>query len=412
MKSSYADFSDFAANQRIAVIARWFILIPWLAIVNIHGIGPFTWLFNTIGITIGLLNAYVHFRILKGKPISYPYVLALSLMDLCAITGGILITDRFKTSLFIFYYPALLAAAAVLSTRVSFMLLAGVATAYAIGAIFLPPRINTTVLFGSDEKELTARLVSMLAVVVAGNLIVKGERERRREAVDAERARLQENSRLQDRLVENQREALRERIRISEEIHDGAAQSTYVLRLGLESCEPLVRTDQVVLRDKLEALEAQCRQTLWELRYAIDLVPVYEGKGLARAVEDHVKNFITITSIPTTFNKKGSETDLPIAVTQRVLSIAHNALGNASKYSRASQVTLGIVYREDSLELSVEDDGIGFDTLKASAQPGHGIRNMRRAAEEVGGRFLLTSAPGKGTVVGASIPFPKEAVRV
>jgi hypothetical protein len=61
------------------------------------------------------------------------------------------------------------------------------------------------------------------------------------------------------------------------------------------------------------------------------------------------------------------------------------------------------------LELTISDDGVGFDPL--SARAGMGLTNMSARAQEMGGAFRLTSGPGEGTLVRLSIPFGTSAAR-
>lgn len=93
--SSYAVFDDYRSSQRIAVVVRWFLLITWLTLINIRTNEPNLPYLNAMGLALSAVNGYVHWRIWRGRPITWPYVLALSLMDLTVITAGIMVTSRF-----------------------------------------------------------------------------------------------------------------------------------------------------------------------------------------------------------------------------------------------------------------------------------------------------------------------------
>ena len=267
----------------------------------------------------------------------------------------------------------------------------------------MKPGLDTSVLFDGDEKQLTVRVVSMFAIVVAANLMTRLERERRREALEAERTYLEENLLLQRRAEEAERETQLQRIRISQEIHDGAAQSAYVLSLGLETCYQLDPSDTASLRKRLKALHNQSKQALWELRYPINLGPLFEGRTLARILEDHLSNFRNISSIPTVFSLTGMEVDLPVVTKQRLFSVAHNALTNAYKYAEASRVNVELAFDNSDIRLVISDDGVGMDAREMEASSGHGLRNMRTVARELGGTFDVSSAPGKGTTVAIAL---------
>lgn len=402
---SYAVFEDYLSSQRIAVVVRWFLLLTFIALVNFRSDEAYILAFNAMAMALIIVNGYVHWRILKGRPITWSYVLILSLMDLTFLTVGIMITTRFENTYFNFYYPALLGVALIFRRRISFAIVTVVAGVYTGMSLALEPGVDTSVLFDGDEKLLAVRVVCMFAIVVAANLMTRLELQRRREAVSAERARMEENVQLEKKAQAAEREVQRERIRISHEIHDGAAQTAYVLSLGLETCLQLTKGSSPQLREKLKALHIQSKHALWELRYPINMGPLFEGRGLGQILDDHLNNFRTITSIPTTLAQTGTERDLPAVTKQRLFSVAHNALTNASKYAQASKVSVGLAYGDGDLELSISDDGVGLDTDDLDSSSGHGVRNMRRVAEEMGGSLDMSSAPGKGTTVMVTVPL-------
>ena len=290
--------------------------------------------------------------------------------------------------------------------RASLALVSAVIALYISMAFIVSP---TLIWEQEQEKWLVTRIFTMVGIVAAGMLITGWERGRREEAVAAERHSADENLELQRRAQKAEREVQEERIRISQDTHDGAAQSAYVLSLGLETCLQLAVGNGAKLRDRLKALHAQSTQVLWELRYSINIGPLFEGKGLAQILNDHVENFKAITSIPTTFAKKGKETELPAVTKQRLFSVAHNALTNAYKYAQASKVNVELAYGDGNLELSISDDGVGLDVPSLDSSSGHGVRNMRRVAEELGGSLDMSSASGKGTTAMVTVPLQEGA---
>ena len=405
---NYAVFGDYRSTQRIAVVIRWFVLVTWLSFINYRADESNILYLNVMGAALAMLNGFVQWRLWRGRPITWPYVLSLSLMDLSIITAGIMITSRFENTFFVFYYPALLGVALIFRRRVSFAMVTVVAGVYVGMSVALEPGVDTAILFDGDEKKLTVRVVCMVAIVVAANLMTRIEREGRREAVEADRARMEENFQLQRRVQESEREVQRERIRISQDLHDGAAQSAYVLSLGLETCIHLAGTRGPQLEERLRALHAQSKQALWELRYPINLGPLFEGRALSQILEDHLGNFQLISSIPYAFSVEGRERELPVVTKQRLFSVAHNALTNAFKYAQASKVEVGLTFESDLLKLYISDDGVGLDPSALDSSSGHGVRNMRRVAEELHGSLDIVGESEKGTSVTVTIPLQGE----
>ena len=374
---------------RISVWVRWFVTIAWLAQLNYRpNFADPNYIPNTLFAMLLLaLNGFVHYRIESNRRVTRRWALALSAMDVAMLTGGLAISGGFANTFFVLYYPALAMFAVVFTSfRVSFAWVTMVAVIYAVLSLMLGQGVDFQI---KEEKVLFTRIVVMYAVVAAVNLISRFERIRRREAVGRER------------------ELQRERIEFSQTIHDTIAQSAYLIGLGLETAIELAHARNGGRRDeligKLSATHALSKSTMWELRHPIDIGPIFEGREFSRVLSSHASTFTTITSIPTELVQSGHEPELPIVTKRLLFSIAHNAMTNAFRHSRAGKVTIELNFEGDGLQMSVSDDGIGLPAEHEDR--GHGFRNMRSDAQRIGGR-LETSVgiEGHGTVVSCTIP--------
>ena len=90
-----------------------------------------------------------------------------------------------------------------------------------------------------------------------------------------------------------------------------------------------------------------------------------------------------------------------------VYRLVQEAITNVSKYARARRVWVSLAARQGQVEVSVRDDGIGFDT-SAPAKSAFGLLGMRFRVEAEGGKLALTSSPGQGTRVSATLPESTE----
>ena len=92
-----------------------------------------------------------------------------------------------------------------------------------------------------------------------------------------------------------------------------------------------------------------------------------------------------------------------------IYRIVQESLNNAAKHSEADNVRISLRRAEEMLELTIEDNGIGFDptTLSHQREPGTGmgIDGMRERTELLGGSFTIRSKREEGTVVKASWPL-------
>jgi two-component system sensor histidine kinase UhpB len=102
------------------------------------------------------------------------------------------------------------------------------------------------------------------------------------------------------------------------------------------------------------------------------------------------------------FRSEGDFGDLESDVQLVVYRVAQEALSNATRHSNAGQVEVELRRQDDSVELTVSDDGKGF--AFAAAEGGLGLQGMRERALLVGGEVGVTSRPGSGTTVRLQIP--------
>ena len=328
-------------------------------------------------------NAYLHYRLLSGQELTSFLMLAIALTDVVLITVGMVIGGGFSHYLFyLLYYPAVAWFAVFFS---SFKLSLGWVTFVAV--IFTT--VSLTVGEGldveaKDDKALIARIVIMYAVVTSVNLVARSERIRRLEAVARER------------------ELQRQRLEMSQTIHDTTAQSAYTLGLGLEDAIERAESSDPELIAKLEAMWSLTKSAMWTLRHPIDGGQIFSGSTLSEVLEAHADTFTVITSIPAELELHGVEPRLSTVTRSLLFSIAHNALTNAFRHSDADGVTVSLEFGEGMLRLSVSDDGSGLPDDHAVR--GHGFRNMRADAERLGGTLNVESNDN-GTTVECTVPI-------
>jgi signal transduction histidine kinase len=101
------------------------------------------------------------------------------------------------------------------------------------------------------------------------------------------------------------------------------------------------------------------------------------------------------------------ELELPASVETELFRIAMEALNNALKHANPTKVTVSL--RKDGegtmpcIELSIKDDGIGFDPDEKDVEGGLGLVSMKERIEKLGGELTVISAPGAGTQVKACV---------
>ena len=382
-----ADADELRYPATLFIWVRWFILFACLFLLvyrpEFTVVTYATYVLCLIMMTT--LNAYVHYRVRSGRTVTLNWMLALSAADVVLITVGMVVAGGFSHFLFyLLYYPALAWFAVFFSSfRLNFAWVTMVAVIYAVVSLTVGEGLD---LDAKDDKALLARIAMMYGVVACVNLVSSSERMKRREAVGRER------------------ELQRERIELSQTIHDTVAQSVYVAGLGVETAMDQARETSDKLTERLDAAYALSRTALWELRHPIDSGLIFEGMDLKEALSSHAYSFTAITSLPVEVVQVGDERDFTPFARSLLFGIAHNAMTNVLRHAKASRVDVVLDFRTDELCLSVTDDGIGM--LQERGTWGHGLRNMAANSERLGGRLEVSpGVGGAGTTVTCVVPY-------
>ena len=284
---------------------------------------------------------------------------------------------------YLLYYPSL-AMFAVLFTslRLNLAWVTLVAVAYSAVSLTAGDGLD---LVARDDMVLVVRVGVMYTVVLAVNLVARFERSGRLRATERERA-------LQ-----------RERIDLSQSIHDTAAQSVYMIGLGVDSARTLAGDSNPELSRTLAATSQLSRTVMWELRRPIDAGRIFEGRELGAVLPEHTETFQRITGVSTRMVQSGAEPVLRVDTRSHLFSIAHNALTNAFRHAGASSVCVALDFRADSIRLTVEDDGKGLPG--GYSELGRGSAGMKADAGRMGGELtVISGGPGEGTSVNCVIP--------
>ena len=370
---------------RVSVWGRWFL---WLVAVFELAYRPGFWYPEDVeSLLIPVLmfmgNGLVHYRLLTNRPVTWRWMLFLSAMDIVLITVGIIIHTGFNSFIFVAYYPALAVFAVVFSSlRLSFAWTTMAAVAYVIVCLMAGSGLD---LDAGKEKALAARLAAMYALVLGISLIIRFERVRRQAAVEGER-RLQ-----------------RERIELSQEIHDTTAQTAYMIGLGIHRARQLAGESNEELAAALNETAELSMSAMWELRRPIDAGHIFEGRELGRVLRSHCASFEKITAVPAEVSQLGTEPTLANETRARLFSIAHNALTNAFLHAQPGRVEVRLAFEADRIRLSVSDDGVGLPD--DYPERGRGFHGMRRDAERMGGRLIVESVEGGGTTITCEVPY-------
>jgi len=207
-----------------------------------------------------------------------------------------------------------------------------------------------------------------------------------------------ENSRLYEHAHELA--ADRERQRLARDLHDAVSQTLFSVSLIAEVLPRIYERDPEQGRHRLEELRELTRGALAEMRtLLLELRPAALAEadlpGLLKQLAEAV---VGRARIPVELRTEESCMELPEDVRVALYRIAQEALNNVAKHSQASKACVRLTCEGDGVKLTVEDDGVGFDTAAAgTGRLGLGI--MRERAEAVGATMEARAAPDSGTTI-------------
>jgi PAS domain S-box-containing protein len=207
-------------------------------------------------------------------------------------------------------------------------------------------------------------------------------------------------------LYANARElaVLEERQRLARNLHDAVNQSLFSAGLIAEVLPRLWDQDQAEGRRSLEDLRRLTRGAMAEMRALLaELRPsTLTDAELGDLLRLLANAFEGRTNVPTNVSVVGTG-QLPASVQVAIYRICQEALNNISKHADAGQVAIELKQDKNSVDVSIRDDGRGFDSRQTTS--GHyGLSMMSERAEAADVGLTIASAPGKGTQIDIQWP--------
>ena len=218
----------------------------------------------------------------------------------------------------------------------------------------------------------------------------------------------EDDVRLKQKLLE---QSLEERIRLGHDLHDGIIQSLYAAGLTLETIRPLVKTDPDEAEQRLDRMRDGLNATIRDVRaYILGLAPEHLRRaGFARAMASQITELQAgrAAKLDVQIDKTAAAAFSP-EQSLEFLQIAREAVSNAFRHGHATELTLHLDHDDAGFRLLVTDNGTGFDSNRRH-QGGFGLVNMQVRAERIGATLTVSSRPGVGTQVLATLPVSASA---
>ena len=365
---------------------RGFALVA--ATFQIFFVGDFRLFTMTSWALFGIVGAYTLFKVSRplrhyGKTAS-TYVDFVFDLALCAslplFTGGL------HSPFLLYCLCPVLTSALFFPRKVTFSIAGIPAVSLGVSQLLLYPTLPT---MGLYPLGLSVGLLA--AVVVASFLIawlpyminINASQTIRRQAILSERSRL------------------------SREIHDGVAQSLGIVHLKVDLLRQTIASREMSQAlSQVTEVKGLIEEAQQEVKAAIDeLRTSAEGKqGFVPTLARYATEFTQTYGIRCELRVADGQVTLPLPAEVELLRIAREALSNVRKHSAASMVEVTFESKKDCVEMTIKDNGAGFDT-RAGFQ-GHGLAVMEERVLSLGGELAIATSPGRGTEVKVRLPAP------
>jgi signal transduction histidine kinase len=208
--------------------------------------------------------------------------------------------------------------------------------------------------------------------------------------------------RLSERLVNAQEE---ERRRIARELHDEIGQAVSASLVELGRLESTLRHAQAYgerlasMRRMLEGCVSGVRDMALLLRPSM-----LDDLGLVAALKWQARELTRRTEFEVRMVTEELADDLPDSHKTCVYRVVQEALNNCAKHSHATQVRVFVRRDNEGLSVTVQDDGVGFDSTQ---ERGIGLLGMEERVGRLGGLFSIQSSSGHGTTLSIRVPLPR-----
>jgi signal transduction histidine kinase len=250
-------------------------------------------------------------------------------------------------------------------------------------------------------EQYRAQTMGAVAIVFAqsaliGWLLYERRRRRRSEA---------EAHELSGRLIAAQEE---ERSRLARELHDDVTQRLALLAIEAGRQERNFSSAaggaaMQTVREGLVRLSSDVHALSYRLHPSI-----LQDLGLREALKSECEHLSQAGSFPVELVADDIPEQLPIDAGLCLFRIVQESLRNAARHASATRVKIRLRRLDGGLELTVRDNGIGFDPARSRQKASLGHASMRQRAALLGGRLKIDSKPLEGTVVSAWVPFREQ----
>ena len=200
--------------------------------------------------------------------------------------------------------------------------------------------------------------------------------------------------------------ALAERRTVSHYLHDNLGQNLGYLRLKLDQL--LSEKDQLSIEQiqaDLERMRDAASESYEIVRGTLETIHPKTLPHLMNLLQEHARKVAERASFVVKFEVKGRPLPLKEDVQSAIFYVCHEVLNNVEKHSRADCVDIFADWGEDNFEISISDNGIGFNPLSVNPNQHFGLEIVHERINNIHGHITLNTSENSGTVVTITVPL-------
>lgn len=198
-----------------------------------------------------------------------------------------------------------------------------------------------------------------------------------------------------------------ERATMAREVHDELGQQITCIKMDVAWLLKRIKTEDPDEQEKLKAIPQLIDHTAKSVRkIATELRPsILDDFGLVDALDWQSREFEKRSGIQIHFEPAVSSISLTPHISTALFRIFQESLTNVARHAAATEITVDIDLRDDCVILAIRDNGKGFDVTTIGQKKTLGLLGMKERTEMIGGKYKISSLPGKGTTVTVTVPL-------
>jgi signal transduction histidine kinase len=250
-----------------------------------------------------------------------------------------------------------------------------------VGALQLKRRPGHT--FSQEQLDFMISLSPEIALAMA--LLIAQPRQMAQAQVDAQ---------------------IKERRRITYDLHDSLAQQIGFLHLALDR---LTADGEIAgnaqLQGELEQMRVIAGDAYERIRATLSLLRTQENADLVRAIAEYAATISRNARLQIDVVPVGEPFPISPMLSQNIFNLVREGLNNVEKHAHASRAQIDLIWSAENLHLILTDNGVGFDASAPSPDGHYGLAMMSERVAEMRGEFKVETSPGRGVRLHFKFPF-------